>query len=207
MESLDYKIVASGSSGNAVRIKNIMIDAGVPFIKMKEELYECDYLFITHHHSDHIRPSTLKNIKKYFPNIEICSNPVTAYLHDIENTVYNNQEQELKHSIVTPFQCHHDVECQGFVFEFDTGERVIYATDTNSMEDAPDGKFTHFFLEANYDEKKVRAIGDSRKKYGYDVTAGAYRHLSKKASKTFYYLRRADKNALYEELHKSKRFY
>ncbi|MGK9479829.1 hypothetical protein QQG13_09200, partial [Melissococcus plutonius] len=64
MAELDYQVIASGSKGNAVRIKNVMVDCGIPFKKMKEALYECNYLLITHIHSDHIRPATLNKIKE-----------------------------------------------------------------------------------------------------------------------------------------------
>ena len=68
---LDYKILSSGSIGNAVRIRNIMIDCGIAFNKMKDELYKCQYLLITHDHKDHVKPEVLKHIAAEFPNIKI----------------------------------------------------------------------------------------------------------------------------------------
>ena len=41
---LDYNVIASGSKGNAVRIENIMIDCGITFGRMEEDLYKVDTL-------------------------------------------------------------------------------------------------------------------------------------------------------------------
>ena len=41
---LDYNVIASGSKGNAVRIGNIMIDCGITFGRMEEDLYKVDTL-------------------------------------------------------------------------------------------------------------------------------------------------------------------
>ena len=79
---LDYNILSSGSIGNAVRIRNIMIDCGIAFSKMKEELYKCQYLLITHDHQDHAKPAVLKQIVAQFPNIEIYSTYKVARMND-----------------------------------------------------------------------------------------------------------------------------
>lgn len=63
MQELDYRVIASGSKGNAVRIGDVMVDCGISFKDMKDALYECKYLLITHTHSDHVRKATLKKIK------------------------------------------------------------------------------------------------------------------------------------------------
>ena len=50
-----------------------MIDCGIAFNKMKDELYKCQYLLITHDHKDHVKPEVLKHIAAEFPNIKIYS--------------------------------------------------------------------------------------------------------------------------------------
>lgn len=209
---LDYIILASGSTGNAVRIRNIMFDCGISFAKMKEELYKCDYLFITHTHLDHINPTTLKKIKEFFPNIKIISNKQvwTEFNTDIFMCEYQ-QLKINKGDVVTAFICPHNVDTFGYVIEFANGENLIYATDCWNLDRVPEKiKFDYCFIESNYDEDKVKQIqesGNSKKLFGYNIIENAFRHLSKQKCKEFYYTRRKDKEALLVELHKSSRFY
>jgi len=75
------------------------------------------------------------------------------------------------------------------------------------MDNAPKHKYDYIFLESNYDEHKIRAVKDSRKKYGYEVLDGALRHFSTQQCREFYYLNRRNSKSELIELHKSNRFY
>ena len=55
-------------------INDVLVDCGIPFNKIKDELYEIKYLLLTHIHSDHVRPATLKSIKAMFPKIQVIGN-------------------------------------------------------------------------------------------------------------------------------------
>ena len=83
---------------------------------------------------------------------------------------------------------------------------IIYATDTNSLENAPERKYDYLFLESNYDVEKLELARGKRSKYGYDPYISGLRHLSTKDCKTFYYLNRRDKSSELIELHMSERF-
>ena len=83
-QKLNYHVIASGSSGNAVRIGGIMVDCGVGFTEMKEDLYQVDTLLITHAHSDHVKPSTLESIRREFPRIKVYGNADVAYRYDVD---------------------------------------------------------------------------------------------------------------------------
>ena len=78
-QNLNYNVIASGSSGNAVRIGSIMVDCGVGFTEMKEDLYKVDTLLITHAHSDHVKPTTLESIRREFPRVKVYGNADVAY--------------------------------------------------------------------------------------------------------------------------------
>lgn len=206
----DYHVINSGSDGNSVRIENLLIDIGIPFKRLKEELYQVDVIFITHAHYDHLQKGTYDSIRKKFPNIKVCGN------YDVAKKLQKWKSKELdiitgsrqvggKGILFTPFECVHDVPCQGLVIEW-KDLRILYATDTCSLENVPEGTFDMFFLESNHDEKVIQAL-QKKNPYGYDVVAGALRHLSTQKAKAFYYTRRKDKDCVWIELHKSKRFY
>ena len=106
---------------------------------------------------------------------------------------------------VFPFECVHDVITTGYVFKI-SDNTIIYATDTSTLENAPDIKYDYFFIESNHDEKKIELIMND-KSYKYDVFQNAKRHLSTQKAKAFYYTHRKDKDSKFIELHKSERFY
>ena len=60
-----------------------MIDCGMPFNAMRDELYKCNTLLITHIHTDHIKDSTFRKILSEFPRIKTFSNPTVAYKYHI----------------------------------------------------------------------------------------------------------------------------
>ncbi len=203
---VDYHIIASGSAGNAVRIGQIMIDCGVPFKDMHEDLYRCDTLLITHTHSDHIKPATFNRILSEFPRIKTFANPTVAYQYHINEVISTAPFITPGGIEVTPYEGRHDTEVTYFTFAID-GEEVIYATDTNLVENPNRIKFDYLFLESNYDEQKLAAMARQYASRGYDPWVSSHRHLSTQQSKAFYYLNRRNKDSQWIELHKSTRFY
>lgn len=204
---VNYKIIASGSSGNCVIINDVMIDCGVPYLKIKEYLYEIRYLLLTHVHSDHIKITTLKRISKEFPKIKIIGNyEIYQTFGQVINTICNEGFDIVdKRYKFIPFLAEHDVICYGYTWWI-RDKHVIYCTDTCSLENAPkEDPFDYLFLESNYDDIKLEQA--NHKKYGYDVMKAAHRHLSTKQCKAFYYMYRRNKESKLIELHKSSKFY
>lgn len=201
-----YEIISTGSKGNCVIINDVMIDCGVPFNRIKEYLYDVKYLLLTHIHSDHIKPSTLQNIKKLFPKIQIIANHEVHQLYGVDTIANASFQIETEDYVFTPFECIHDVVTYGFTWEHE-GFSIIYATDTSSMEFAPDEQYDYFFIESNHCEKKVELILGQQERYGYDAYSGAKRHLSTQQAKTFYYTHRRNRDSQFIELHQSSRFY
>ena len=67
---MQYEIISTGSKdGNCVIINDVMVDCGVPFSKIKKQLYDIKYLLITHTHGDHSNIKTLQQITAQFPNL------------------------------------------------------------------------------------------------------------------------------------------
>ena len=204
-KKLDYNIIGSGSSGNAVRIENIMIDCGMPYSKMKEDLYKVDALLLTHSHSDHVKDTTFKRIRKEFPNIKVYANYHTAYQYDVD-MVIGTAEFKVKKTKVIPFDGVHDVPVTGFVLCI-RKMNILYMTDTSEV-NVPEGyPIDYMFLESNYDEEKLRQTAKRYRKGKYDPYDAVLRHLSTRKCKECYYVNRRDKDSVLIELHKSRRFY
>lgn len=202
---MDYKIISSGSKGNAVRIGDILVDCGVPFSKLKEELYSIKLLLLTHNHTDHIKETTYQQIRKWFPKIKTIGNYEVHRDHKVNIIANAGFEIRTRGRTITPFFCPHDVLCYGYTWT-DQDQEIIYATDTTTLDNAPVKKYDYFFIESNHDEKKLAAaIG--QEKGGYSPYLNGKRHLSTQQAKAFYYLNRRSQDSKFIELHKSSRFY
>lgn len=200
-----YKIISTGSKGNCVIINDVMVDCGVPFKEIKQELYSIKYLLITHSHSDHLNTRTLRQIMSKHPRIKIIGNyEIHAIWHCniIANAYY---PIEIGAYTFFPFECSHDVITYGFTWNFE-GQDIIYATDTSTLEYAPKKKYDWFFIESNHDEFKLDAARGERRG-GYDPYLSGKRHLSTQQAKAFYYMNRRDETSQLIELHQSARFY
>lgn len=212
MKKLDYKVIASGSSGNAVRIENIMIDCGIPYKYMKEELYKVDFLLITHDHSDHVNKTTLKHIVKDFPNIKIYSTYKVARIN--ENVVAINTDYLpiwLKDCEMYAVEVPHNTITFAYILLL-PGHNVLYATDlrqTDELEKFTEEKhlkYDYMFLEANYDDYKLEGVKNEWHGQYNAYIDSTSRHLSKDQSLKCYIKYKTERGE-YIELHKSKRFY
>ena len=206
METIDYHIIGTGSSGNAVRIENIMFDCGIPFGKMKEDLYLVDTLLITHSHGDHIKASTLDRIRKEFPSIKVYANADVAYQYDVDKVIGTCPFKLKGGRNVIPFDGVHDVPVTGFIVQM-KGLNILYMTDTARVNPPEEIPLDYIFLESNFDERKLREESKRYKRHGYDPYLSVTRHFSTQKCKEFYYLHRRDENSVLIELHQSGRFY
>ena len=205
MTSLDYRVIASGSSGNAVRVENIMFDCGIPYKRMKEDLYKVDTLLITHSHSDHVQPATLEHIRSDFPRIKVYGNYDVAYHWQLDKVIGTKPFTRPKR-IIIPFDAVHDVPCTGYIVQV-KDLNILYCTDTARIQ-IPDGyPIDYCFLESNYDERKLRELAKQYRSHGYDPTVSSHRHLSTQKCKEFYFINRRNSESQLIELHKSRRFY
>lgn len=210
--TLDYHIISSGSSGNAVRIGNILFDCGVPFRKLKDDLYIVDYLLITHDHQDHVKESTLASIAKEFPNIRIYSTYRVARMN--ENVVPINLDYlpiELGDTLVYAVEVPHDVLTYGYI-ALNSEVAYVYATDlsdTKSLTELTQKlgiRFDAVFLEANYDPEKIKAVGNEWHGRYNPYLDSTNRHLSTDEAARFY-AKFKKEGGEFIELHKSHRFF
>ena len=136
-QGLDYHIIGSGSSGNCVRIENVMIDIGLPYKHIKEDLYKTDVILITHTHTDHIKQTVFNRIRKEFPDITIVGNHQVATEYDVDFICYEGTPFEVKGIEFTPFLGKHNVLCYGYIWQ-DKGYDIIYCTDSSDFDNSPD---------------------------------------------------------------------
>ena len=206
---LDYHIIGSGSSGNCVRIENVMIDIGLPYKYIKDDLYKTDIILITHCHSDHIKDNVFNRIRKEFPDIQIVGNHQVASRYELNYICNENTPFCIKGIEFLPFLGKHNVLCYGYIWKA-KGYDIIYCTDSSDFDNSPDDmKYDYLFLESNHDQKKLAAIQKSGmyRKYGYNAYESGLRHCSTQRCMAFYYEHRKSKDSVLIELHKSERFY
>lgn len=201
---MNYKIISSGSKGNCVIIENLMIDLGVPYKTIKDELYNIQYIFITHKHADHLQVRTYEKIRKEFPRIKIMGNwSVATSVTKPLDKIVTYKPIKLKGMVITPFEVPHDVVTHGLTIETET-ESAIYVTDSAGTKSWKTGKYDYLFLESNHCEHKLSMAKAVK---GYDPRVSSKRHCSTQEAKAFYYMNRKDESSEWIELHKSERFY
>jgi phosphoribosyl 1,2-cyclic phosphodiesterase len=203
---MEYKVISTGSKGNCVVVGgDVMIDCGISFNKIKEDLYGIKYLIITHTHTDHLNTKTLQQIASIFPRICIIGNYEVHSIYNCNIIANAGFEIETDDYTFYPFELSHDVLCYGYTWTKE-GKEIIYATDTSTLENAPEKKYDYFFIESNHDEEKLAAV-KNEKKGTYSPFASGKRHLSTQQAKAFYFMHRRDQESKLIELHQSARFY
>lgn len=170
----DVNVVHTGSKGNSVIIdEKIVIDVGRSFKELEPYVLNADAIFITHRHVDHLNLAVINqlNIKapwKISGNLyannnvleKIRTHKKLGFLtipkkHILDSDMKFEIEANGRIYKIRTFNLEHDVPNQGFVIENDENEKLIYATDTSTMEYAPKEKYDYILLEGNYDEDKL----------------------------------------------------
>lgn len=220
-------IVGTGSKGNMNIIDDVIaIDLGMPARDLKPYAHALELVVISHEHGDHTNMASLNYLYKNHPwiishgllvnegtyrKIE-AKLPAVADLIPDTNIIDGGHQRTVKTTSGTytleTYPLHHNVENQGFILTNEVGERLIHATDTNSMEDAPAGPYNYFLVEGNYDEDVVFEILGNPDKYDIEQMMRAsqnLRHLSNQQCHQFILSHAAD-NALAWQLHESDAF-
>lgn len=197
--TFNINVIGTSSSGNAVVIDNaLMIDAGLAVRDLKQHLATVSAVFITHQHGDHIRPAVVNHLarnrpvllqRRFFLNQSTQTALQTAlpkHVHTLAQcpTITGPGWQT---TITTPdgieyhveaFELVHDVENYGFVVTKNGTERLIYATDTETMRHAPTGPFDAILVEGNWDEDKFTEMISSHDIHIQQRALQNLRHMS-----------------------------
>lgn len=207
-----YDILKTGSSGNCIIINSILaLDMGIPFKLLGEYTKTIKLVFISHQHSDHFNPATIKRLHDLRPTVRFC---VGDFLYQklIDIGINKKNIDVIKHNKIydyrilkiMPFMLIHDVFNYGLRL-FMGGEKLLYAVDTNTIDHVKAFNYNHYLIEANYDEDKLaenikRDMEQGIYSYGVRVKDT---HLSiQKASE--WIMENAGAASEYEFIHQSK---
>lgn len=183
---MTYNILATGSSGNAVIINDIiLVDCGVPFKTLEPYVKDLKLVLLTHAHGDHFKPSTAKKLHKLRPAVRFgCCEWMVAPLVDagVPPRMIDIAEIELRYdgfSLLRPVPVLHNVpNCAWRISQ--SGEWIFYATDCASLEGITAKNYDLYMIEANHKQEEIDAriaVKLAAGEYPYELEAKR-NHLS-----------------------------
>ena len=191
-----YHILSTGSRGNAVVLNTtVLVDCGVPYKTVAPHIRDLKLVLLTHIHSDHFQPSTLRRMANERPMLRFaCGRWLAASLAAAGVSTRNIDILEsgtmygygICNVILVPLV--HDVPNCGYKIHFPAG-KVFYATDTSSLNGIAARHYDLYMVEANYEDEIIKAKIAEKKavgEYAYEVRA-MRKHLSKAKCDDFIY--------------------
>jgi len=188
---LKYDIINSGSDGNCTVVDGqIAIDMGIPFYKIEPFLKGLKLVLLTHEHSDHFRPRTVKKMAMQRPTLKwVCRDWMVQPLLDAGVDVRNvhvlpaDQWQYYSEPIrlmICPFDTQHDVPNCGWKLWKGENDSLFYATDLGTLDGIEAKGYSIYLLEANHTEAEIEAAVDEAMEKGEFTyrTRAAENHLS-----------------------------
>jgi len=171
---IKYEILSSGSKGNCIIINDyLMLDCGLPYSKVKDYLDKIKIIFCCHIHQDHLKKTTIKKIAYEKPNIKfLVGNFLVDELVKLgvskKNIITFDIEKWFDVGIfkVKMDYLFHDVPNNCLHIEFKNGEKLFYATDTNSIDHIKAEGYDLYLIEANYltDDELIEKIKEQEEK-------------------------------------------
>lgn len=191
---MNYKVISSCSTGNAVIIRDIvLVDCGVTFKRLEKYYKNLKLVLLTHIHSDHFKKETIKRLAHERPTLRFaCCEWLLKPLLDCGVNRKNIDVLEIgtrydyKLFKIVPIKLYHDVSQCGYRVLFDD-YRVIYMTDTNTVEGISAKNYDLYLVEANYDEEEMQERIKKKQQecqYVYEFRA-KNNHLSKQQASEF----------------------
>lgn len=158
-------VIATGSQGNAVALGGeILIDCGVPYKKIAHLVPTLKLVLLTHRHQDHFNATTIKRLHKERPSLRFgCCDWMVSYLLDAGVSPFlidfyvpdaAGFYKYGDHVKVLPFPLYHDVENCGYKITYN-GKKILYATDTSTLDHVTAKSFGLYLIEANHTEDEL----------------------------------------------------
>jgi phosphoribosyl 1,2-cyclic phosphodiesterase len=183
------KVISTGSKGNAVVIdKNIMVDCGVSFNKLRGVYKDLQLILLTHIHCDHFNKTTIKILAKERPTLRFacCKWLVQDLVYagvSLKNIDLLEPNKKYKYSDkleIVPVGLYHNVDNCGYKIKLN-GKRIFYATDTYCLNGIIAPNYDLYLVEANYTEEDIKQRIQAKleaNKYIYEYQA-MENHMSK----------------------------
>lgn len=182
---ISYKIIASGSNGNAILYDYVLVDCGIPFTKLKPYVNQIKLVLLTHEHKDHFNLKSIKELSKTAKII--CCEWLSDKLGDIPHTVLEtNIWYSLGSVKLASFILYHDVENCGWRIDFGN-HKVFHATDTKTLDGISAKNYDVYGIEFNYDEVTIYDVIDDKIKnneFAYEL-GSIESHLSFQQAESF----------------------
>ena len=208
---MKYKIIGSGSSGNAVIINDvIMIDCGVSFKALREVYRDIKIVLLTHIHGDHYNKTTIRKLAKERPTLrfaccEWLAEEVKVIVKRVDvvevGKIYNYGGFK-----ISPIKLYHDVPNCGYrVFIGD--KKLLYATDTSTMQGIKAENYDLYMIERNYEESEIMdriSKKEAKGEFSYEKRA-MHNHLSEQQCNEFLVENAGEKSEfIYMHMHRGE---
>lgn len=206
---MNYKIISSCSTGNAVIIRDvILIDCGVTFKRLENYYKKLKIVLLTHIHGDHFKKATIKKLSQERPTLRFACcewllEPLLecGVLRKNIDVLEIGTKYDYKLFKVVPIKLYHDVPQCGYRVLFDD-YKIIYATDTRTLDGITAKNYDLYLIEGNYEdeelEERIRKKQEIQQ-YCYEYRA-RYTHLSKGQASDFL-LKNMGNNSEYVFMH------
>lgn len=196
---MNYKIISTGSKGNAVIIEDIiLIDVGVPFKMLAPYVKDLKLVLLTHEHGDHFNPATVRRLHQDRPTLRFgcCEWMIPLLLDaDVDKRVIDVYDPTIKAflmyggelSIRSELLTHNVPNC-GYHIRMN-GERLFYATDTGTLDGIEAKNYDLYLVEANHTRADIAARAAEKianGQYAYEFKA-AENHLSREQAEDWLY--------------------
>lgn len=214
---MTYKIIATGSTGNAVLINDcILIDCGVSYKKIEPYLPQIRLVLLTHAHGDHFKPSTVGMMARMHPALRwggcgwmiepLIKAGVNRRQIDVYYPGYYSYYAALDDLAVEPVPLMHNVPNCGYkITLIRRHETAFYATDCGTLDGIEAQNFDLYLIEANHSSEEIAARIKEKVEageYAYEYRA-AENHLSKEQA-IDWLVKNAGPNSEIQFLHQHK---
>ena len=200
---MTYRIINSGSDGNCVIISDILaIDMGVSWKKLTPYVENIEMVLLTHQHTDHFKKQTIQKLAKKRPMLRFgcceCLLELGIDRNRIDMFEIGKKYDYSKFEIV-PIKLYHDVQQCGYRVFMDN-EKLIYCTDTNTLEGIKAIDYDYYLIEGNYENEEELRSRSNNEVY---IRRVLDTHLSKEYA-TNWLLENMGLKSVYEFMHEHK---
>ena len=192
---MEYVIISTGSKGNAVILNGeILIDCGVPYKSIKPYVKDLKLVLLTHIHSDHFKPETIRKLASERPTLRfgcgkwLAQSLVACGVQKWRIDVYppNIRNRYTNYFEIAMIPLIHNVQNCGYKLHIN-GEKIFYATDCNSLDGIEAKDYDLYMVEANYEDSEIQeriAEKEANGEYVYEYQV-LHNHLSKQKADDF----------------------